>query len=201
MEEPNTTRQSESGMTGGDETAKRVNFNTISSVVFVALGIALFLIIPHQIDKPLINLGGAGQSNLDAEAFPQMVAGVFVLLGAWYLFVSFSLRQHNQLRDLDGEAVTNVAVTMVIMAAYVWMMIYLGFVAGSAIMIFAMSTYFGNRNFVLGASVSVVIPLVVFVLFTKVLITSLPPFPVDELIPESWIIYEPIKYLSNRSIF
>lgn len=188
-------------MTNDAETAKRINFNTVSAVVFIALGIALFLIIPHQIDKPLINLGGAGQSNLDAEAFPQMVASVFVLLGAWYLFVSFSLRQYNQLRDLNFEAVTNVAVTLVIMAAYVWLMISLGFVAGSAIMIFAMSTYFGNRNFVLSALVSVVIPLVVFVLFTKVLITSLPPFPVDELIPESWIIYEPVKYLSNRSIF
>ena len=201
MEEPNIRHQSQGVMTNDAETAKRINFNTVSAVVFIALGIALFLIIPHQIDKPLINLGGAGQSNLDAEAFPQMVASGFVLLGAWYLFVSFSLRQHNQLRDLNFEAVTNVAVTLVIMAAYVWLMISLGFVAGSAIMIFAMSTYFGNRNFVLSALVSVVIPLVVFVLFTKVLITSLPPFPVDELIPESWIIYEPVKYLSNRSIF
>ncbi|MDH3316298.1 MAG: tripartite tricarboxylate transporter TctB family protein [Gammaproteobacteria bacterium] len=188
-------------MTSDAETAKRINFNTISAVVFTALGIVLFLIIPHHIDKPLINLGGAGQSNLDAEAFPQMVAGMFVLLGAWYLFVSFSLREHNELRDLNVEAVTNVVVTLVIMAAYVWLMLSLGFVAGSAIMIFTMSTYFGNRNFVLGALVSIVVPLVVFVLFTKPLVTSLPPFPVDELIPESSIIYKPIKYLSNRSIF
>lgn len=183
------------------ETRRRVNFNTVSAVIFVALGVGLFLIIPHQIDKPLINLGGAGQSYLDAETFPQLVASLFVLLGAWYLFVSFSLRERNELRELDFEAITNVIVTFVIMAAYVWLMVYLGFVVGSAIMIFAMSTYFGNRNYVLGASVSVIVPLLVFVLFTKLLVTSLPPFPVDELIPESWIIYEPVKYLSNKSIF
>ena len=184
-----------------NETARRINFNTVAALVFIALGVALMLLIPHQIDKPFINLGGAGRSNLDAEAFPQMVAGVFILLGAWYLLISFGLREHNDLLDLDSEAVINVVITLVIMAAYVWLMVALGFVVGSAIMIFVMSSYFGNRNFVLGASVSVVIPLLVFVLFTKVLVTSLPPFPVDELIPESWFIYEPVKYLSNRSIF
>lgn len=188
-------------MSSHPETAKRFNFNTIAALVFIALGIGLFLIIPHQIDKPLINIGGAGQSNLDAEAFPQMLAGVFVLLGAWFLWVSFSLREHNELLDLDGEAIINVAVTLVIMSVYVWLMVSAGFVIGSAIMIFAMSTYFGNRNFMLGAAVSVVVPLVVFVLFTKVLVTSLPPFPVDEVVPASWVIYEPLKFLSNRSIF
>jgi hypothetical protein len=188
-------------MSSDRETAKRFNFNTIAAIVFIALGVGLFLVIPHQIDKPLISIGGAGQSNLDAEAFPQMLAGVFVLLGAWFLWVSFSLREHNELLDLDGEAITNVVVTLVIMSGYVWLMVSAGFVVGSAIMIFVMSTYFGNRNFALGAAVSLVVPLVVFVLFTKVLVTSLPPFPVDEAVPESWVIYEPLKFLSNRSIF
>ena len=188
-------------MTNDARTTKRMNFNTVAAVIFIILGVSLFLIIPYEIDKPLINLGGAGQSYLDAETFPQMVAGVFLLLGAWYLVASFSLHERNELRDLDAEAVTNVVATLLIMAAYVWMMISLGFVTGSAIMIFAMSTYFGNRSFVLGGLVSIVIPLVVFVLFTKLLITSLPPFPVDDLIPRGWVIYGPLKYLSNHSIF
>lgn len=188
-------------MSSHPESAKRFNFNTIAALVFIALGIGLFLIIPHQIDKPFINIGGAGQSNLDAEAFPQMLAGVFVALGVWFLWVSFSLREHNELLDLDREAIINVAVTLVIMTAYVWLMVSAGFVIGSAIMIFVMSSYFGNRNFALGAAVSLVVPLVVFVLFTKVLVTSLPPFPVDEAIPASWVIYEPLKFLSNRSFF
>jgi hypothetical protein len=48
--------------------------------------------------------------------------------------------------------------------------------------------------------VAVAIPVIIFVLFTKVLITSLPPFPVDEIIPSNWIIYDLIKYVSNHSI-
>ena len=188
-------------MTNDAKTTKRMNFNTVAAVIFIVLGVSLFLIIPSEIDKPLINLGGAGQSNLDAETFPQIVAGIFLLLGVWYLVASFSLHEHNDLRELDAEAVTNVVMTLLIMAACVWLMVSLGFVVGSAIMIFVMSTYFGNRNFVLGGLVSTVIPLVVFVLFTKLLITSLPPFPVDDLIPQGWVIYGPLKYLSNHSIF
>lgn len=95
----------------------------------------------------------------------------------------------------------NVTVTVVIMAGYVYVMVNLGFVVGSALMIMVMSTYFGNRNYWLSGAVSVIIPLLVFVLFTKVLITSLPPFPVDEVIPKSWIIYDPLKFISNKSIF
>jgi hypothetical protein len=177
------------------------NFNTVVAVVFIVLAAILFFIIPGQIDTPLINLGGAGQSNLEAETFPQIIAAAFFLLGLWYLFISFRLRQRNQLRDLNLEAITNVVVTLAIMTTYVGLIIYLGYVVGSAIMVFVMSTYFGNRNYLLGLGVSLVVPTLVFVLFTKPLVTSLPPFPVDELISESWIIYPPLKYLSNKSIF
>ena len=179
----------------------RYNFNTVVAVVFIVLAAILLFIIPGQIDTPLINLGGAGQSNLEAETFPQIIAAAFFLLGLWYLFISFRLRQRNQLRDLNLEAITNVVVTLAIMTAYVGLIIYLGYVVGSAIMVFVMSTYFGNRNYLLGLGVSLVVPTLVFVLFTKPLVTSLPPFPVDELISESWIIYPPLKYLSNKSIF
>ena len=179
----------------------RYNFNTVAAVVFIVLAVILFFVIPGQIDKPLINLGGAGTSNMKAETFPQMIAVALFLLGIWYLFVSFRLHQHNQLRDINLEAITNVVVTLVIMTAYVGLTIFLGFVVGSSIMIFVMSTYFGNRNYILGLVVSLTIPLLVFVLFTKPLVTSLPTFPVDELIPKSWVIYPLMKYLSNKSIF
>jgi hypothetical protein len=188
--------------TGEDAAAGgRYNFNTVTAVVFIVLAAVLFFIIPSQIDTPLINLGGAGQSNLEAETFPQIIAGAFFLLGIWYLYISFRLRQHNQLRDLNLEAITNVLVTLVIMSAYVGLILYLGFVVGSFIMVFVMYTYFGNRNYLMGFVVSLAVPTLVFVLFTKPLVTSLPPFPVDEVIPNSWVIYPPLKYLSNKSIF
>ena len=157
---------------------ERINFNTVAAVSFIAFAIVLFLLIPFHIDKPLIVLAGS-QSDLSAELIPQMVASSFLILGVWYFVKSFSLDQRNELRDLDREAIQNVCVTLVIMAAYVPLMVNLGFVVGSAAMIAVMSTYFGNRNYYLAAVVSISIPMVLFFLFRRVLLTELPPFPID----------------------
>lgn len=155
------------------------NFNTVAAGVFIALAIGLFLIIPYQIDKPLIQIAAVGQSNLSPELFPRIVAVAMLVLGIWYFVVSFSMEEVNGLRLLDGEAIKNVAVTLLLMALYVPLMVNLGFVVGSALMVFAMSTYFGNRSFILGGLVSVLLPMTIFFVFRRLLLTELPPFPVD----------------------
>jgi hypothetical protein len=58
-------------------------------------------------------------------------------------------------------------------------MVNLGFVIGSAIMIIAMSTYFGNRNYVAGVLVGIFLPMAIFATFRRVLLVELPPFPID----------------------
>ena len=63
---------------------KNYNFNTISAGVFILLAIALFITIPYQIDKPLIEIAGVGGSNLFAELFPKIVASSLLVLGVWY---------------------------------------------------------------------------------------------------------------------
>lgn len=178
---------------------KHLNYNSVAALVFVALSIALWVLIPDHVDKPLIRV--VGDVSLPAELFPQVIAvGIFVL-GIWFFWKSRSLHQRNELRDLDREAITNVAVTAACMAGYVWLMVNIGFVMGSMIMIFVVSTYFGNRNYWAGALVSIIVPFALFMLFTKVLVTSLPPFPIDEAVPSNWAIYEPLKWLSNKSVF
>jgi hypothetical protein len=157
---------------------RRFNFNTVAAVLFITFAIVLFLLIPTQIDKPWIVLG-VSQSTLPPELFPQVVSASFLFLGIWLFVKSFSLHQRNELRDLNREAIKNVGVTLVMMAAYVPLMVNWGFVVGSAAMIAVMSTYFGNRNYVLAAVVSIGIPMTVFFLFRRVLLTELPPFPID----------------------
>jgi len=61
------TVQNEGG--NADDIQRRINFNTVAAVLFVAFGIALFLLIPTQIDKPLIVITGS-VANLPAELFP-----------------------------------------------------------------------------------------------------------------------------------
>ena len=164
---------------GSDAAVKRkVNFNTLSAVFFILLSGVLFLLIPTQIDKPLIVIAGS-QANMPAELFPQLVATAFLILGVWFFMKSFSLQQSNDLLALDKEAITNVTATLIMMAIYVPLMVNLGFVVGSAIMVMAMSTYFGNRNFWLSGLVSIFLPMAMFFMFRRLLLVELPPFPID----------------------
>ena len=163
---------------GPESGTRQWNFNTVAAVLFIILAVALFFIIPHQIDKPMIMLG-ISQTNLPPELFPQVVTACFFGLGVWYLFKSFSIKQSNDLLKLDREAWTNVIVTLVMMGIYVPLMVNLGFGVGSAIMVMAMSTYFGNRNYWLAGLISVAIPMLMFYVFRTVLVTELPPFPID----------------------
>ena len=157
---------------------KKINFNTVSAIIFIAIGIFLYIIIPSQIDKPLIQLA-IGQFNLPPELFPKIMAVSMIILGSWFFYKSFFIVQVNELKNLDKEAITNVIVTLTMMAIYVPLMVGLGFVVGSAIMILAMSTYFGNRNYIFGVLISIILPMLIFVIFRRVLLVELPPFPVD----------------------
>ena len=157
---------------------KKINFNTVSAIIFIAIGIFLYIVIPSQIDKPLIQLA-IGQFNLPPEPFPKIMAVSMIILGSWFFYKSFFIVQVNELKNLDKEAITNVIVTLTMMAIYVPLMVGLGFVVGSAIMILAMSTYFGNRNYIFGVLISIILPMLIFVIFRRVLLVELPPFPVD----------------------
>jgi hypothetical protein len=165
----------------------KANFNTVAAVFFIVLAIVLFLIIPDQIEKPIIVLAEDAMS-LNANAFPQLVAAIFLGLGIWFFFKSFSLDQTNQLRELDRSAVVNVGTTLVAMAIYGPAMIALGFVVSGALIIAFLSTFYGNRNYALTAVVSIGVPVAIFFTFTKLLATFLPPFPIDTILTRYYIL-------------
>lgn len=156
----------------------RANFNTVAAIVFVAFAVVLFLIIPHQIDKPLIALA-EDENGLNASLFPNLVAAGCLLLGIRFFFKSFSIDQRNELRDLDREAIVNVVVTIVAMAVYGVLMMVVGFVVASALLIAFLATFYGNPNHYVTAAISIAVPIAIFFTFTKLLATYLPPFPID----------------------
>jgi len=174
--------------TGSDEkTARGFNFNTVAAVFFVVLAIVLFVIIPGQIEKPIIVLAEDAMS-LNANVFPQLVAAGFLGLGIWFFFKSFHLTETNLLLELDLPALINVGVTLAAMAIYAVTMIAVGFVVSGAIMIAFLATFYGNRNYYLTAAVSIVVPVAIFFIFTKLLTTSLPPFPIDTILTRYFIL-------------
>ena len=100
----------------------------------------------------------------------------------------FSIDERNGLLALDREALINIGTTLAAMAVYVPAMMTLGFVVSSAILIAFLSTVYGNRNYLLTAAVAIIVPVTIFFIFTKLLATSLPPFPIDSVLTRYFVL-------------
>ena len=155
---------------------RRLNFNGIAGLTFTVAGIALFFITPYQVEKPVI-VFGQSLNALDPTLFPRIVAvGVFGL-GIWLFFKSFSLTERNAFRDLDREACLNVGVSVVAFTLYALLMEPLGFIPSSILLVAGLSFFYGIRNIVLVAAVSIIVPVAIYFVFTRALQVFLPEFP------------------------
>ena len=152
---------------------RRFNFNTIAALVFILLGVVMFVIIPHQVDRPTL-LFGQAPSGLDPDLFPRLVAGGLILLGLWFAVTSFGIEETNGFAELDVEALVNVGVTLAVFVLYALLLSRIGFIVTSAAVIGALTTFYGNRNIWLGLLFSIGVPVLIFVVFTRVLLVSLP---------------------------
>ncbi|NQV99764.1 MAG: tripartite tricarboxylate transporter TctB family protein [Rhodospirillales bacterium] len=152
-----------------------MNFNTIAAIGFIAFSLLLFLLIPSQIERPLLIMGQS--PGLDPALFPTLVASGFGGLGIWYLVKSRKLRETNGLKALDREAILNVSISIAVFVAYALLMEPLGFIPSSALMIFGLSLFYGIRNIYLVGVICLAVPSVTYFIFTKGLKVFLPEFP------------------------
>lgn len=158
---------------GGTALGRAANFNTVVAIGFVGLGLLLLAIIPDQVDRPLM-LFGQAPSGLNPQLFPQLVASGFLLLGLCYLVRSFRMSEPNGFRRLTSESIVNVTVTLGALLIFALSMVPLGFLLSSVLLIAVLSTFYGNRNILLGVLVSVLVPTAIFLVFTRLLHVSLP---------------------------
>lgn len=172
---------------GNEGPERQFNFNTVFGLLFVAFSIILFVIIPDQIEKPLI-VFSMNETDLEPSLFPQIVAAGFGGLGIWLFFRSFTISEANKVKVLTRRQIVNVSVTLLAMTIYGPMMMEIGFVVASALVIAFLSTFFGNKNYILTAVVSTTVPIAIFYSFTKLLATYLPPFPIDTVLTRLYIL-------------
>lgn len=160
----------------GGEPAKRYNFNTVAAVFFIVFAIFLFVVTPYQVEKPAI-VFGQSLNALDPMLFPRIVAVFLLGLGVWLFFESFNLREHNGFRDLDREAYVNVGVSIGAFTVYAILMEPIGFILSSVLLVFGLSIFYGVRNLLLAGAVSVVVPVAIYYVFTRMLQVFLPAVP------------------------
>lgn len=152
-----------------------MNFNTVSAIGFIAFSVLLFVLIPTQIEKPLLILGQS--PGLDPTLFPQIVAGGFGFLGIWFFAKSHKMAEPNGLKALDKEAIVNVSVSVLVFIAYALLMEPIGFVPSSALMVFGLALFYGIRNILLVGAIAIAVPSVTYFIFTRGLKVFLPEIP------------------------
>lgn len=165
---------SEANRTSGP--LRRVGYNTVVALGCMALGVAVWLMIPYQVQEPP-TIFGQNSSGISPKLFPRIAAIGFLLIGAIYFVASLRMDEPNPFRELPASAYLNLAVVLVAMVLYVALLKPLGYALSSALVAIAISLYYGSRNIFGIAFVGVAAPLAIYYLFTRMLTVSLPPFP------------------------
>ena len=170
----------------------RFNFNTVLALIVVAAAVGLYFLIPHQIAKPRFKIN---PNALNPDLFPRVAAISLFVVGLIYLFAAKRMTEINMFGKLNREAVVNVVVTVLAAAAYVFVIVgeasgrhigvdfgdvKIGFVIPSTILIFVLSVFYGNRNWILNIAAAVCVPVTIYLVFTKFLLQSLPDSPITD---------------------
>ena len=144
--------------------------NILTSVIFLVLG-AFFLVqslaVPHKIE-----------SDVGSGYVPAFICICILVTAAAKLIIT--LVRHDPFADEKEKSLGSTkggVVTILIILAYVLLFEPLGFIVSSILFLFALINWFANsenRNLILFAIVSIVLPIAVAALFTYVIKMPLP---------------------------
>lgn len=154
----------------------KINFNTVVAVLFLLFWSVMFFIIPYQIQKPMLFMGRA-LMGLEPTLFPRIAVLALIGLNIWFFIISFRIEEKNLFKEVTKDGYFRVIASLVVFGAYALLFEPLGFVLSSFLVAASLSTYYGNRNVLVGIVVSVGIPMGIYFVFTRLLKVSLPEFP------------------------
>jgi len=152
------------------------NYNTATAIFFLILWTIMFFIIPYQIQKPMLFMGRS-LMGLKPTLFPRLATLALIGLSIWYLWISFRIKEKNLFKEVTRYGYFRIIASLVAFLAYALLFETLGFVLSSVLVAGTLSTYYGNRNILVGILVSVGVPIGIYFVFTRLLKVSLPEFP------------------------
>jgi putative tricarboxylic transport membrane protein len=155
---------------------RHINYNTVVAIFFLILWTIMFFTIPYQIQKPMLFMGRS-LMGLKPTLFPQIATLALIFLNIWYLVISFRIKDKNLFTEVTRQGYFRIIASLVVFCAYALLFEHLGFVLSSVLVAGSLSTFYGNRNILVGILVSVGVPLGIYFVFTRLLKVSLPEFP------------------------
>jgi len=156
-----------------DTQKNKWNFNTTTALLFIVFWGAAYFIIPSQIAKPKLFLGRS-LMGLEPTLFPTIAVVLLICLSFWYLFISRTIDEVNELIGMDKEQIIKTLVTIGAFCAYTQMFDRLGFILSTILFACPLTIYFGTRNPLIIALVGVVCPVTIYLLFTTLMHVYLP---------------------------
>lgn len=137
----------------------------------VVLGISLFLhvVLRAEVGRP-VTLFGAAPQGLQPHVMPRVVLAGVSAAAFWTLLVE--LRRGQDPVDLPN---LRVVLTSLASFAFAACLVPLGFVPASVLTVVILALYLGARDPVGIGIAAVAVPLVLYLVFTRVLFVALPP--------------------------
>ncbi len=169
-------KENRENSTGVESWRSNFNYNTVTAIVFLILWTIMFFTIPYQIQKPMLFMGRS-LMGLKPTLFPQIAILALIVLNIWYLVISFRIKDKNLFTEVTRQGYFRVIASLVVFCAYALLFEHLGFVLSSVLVAGSLSTFYGNRNVLVGVLVSVGVPMGIYFVFTRLLKVSLPEFP------------------------
>ena len=154
--------------------------NLITGFISILIGIFIILKIPSEIEKPVL-LFVQSSSEINPELVPFIVSVMLILFGSYTMIFERNSLSNNCWPFITKLLLKNVGFAVLCLTLYSYLFIVLGFVLASAILIFVLSQYLGDVNNYISLLLSIIFPLIVFVVFVNIMHVFLPEFPFFEM--------------------
>lgn len=143
----------------------------ILGIFFAVLGLLLFfLIIPAQIAEVKTNWYNA------PRFFPYVISGLMVFLGV-LLFVGGFRKKNMENQETYGitkNGVFSVVVTLLLIGLYVGSLHFLPYLPCTIVALAALMWFFGQRDLKKLIPIAIILPIIIYFGFTKLLMLRLP---------------------------
>ncbi|HKL75069.1 MAG TPA: tripartite tricarboxylate transporter TctB family protein [Halanaerobiales bacterium] len=138
----------------------------------------IFLIFSIFIINRAYNMRDFGESFLSPGIFPALFGGVLLILS-----LNLIIRGYKEVKksgkninydNIDKVSLLNVIFIVMISLIYLWALSYLGFIISSIVYLFIFMFYIGERRIWILIAISILTPLISYLIFSIGLGISLP---------------------------
>ena len=137
----------------------------------------MWSLVPYQVDEAVV-LFSFVATGLDPKAFPYLVTSIWFFVSLWNIVAAVREKSEgDESVRVAGDSFISVAFTVIISFLYAFALEPFGFVIASASTVLCLAVFFGSRERIPLLICAVGVPGLIFLVFTRLLYVSLPPFP------------------------